>query len=121
MVVACGVFGILRIICVFADLFGLAAHHISFALLSLDIGDESLFGLEIVAHCLRLIACAVVFEDRCPECVADRVYASDGVDRRVVKIHLDFLRVKLQSAVFHFGAAIHICVVASVEHEGVFG
>ncbi len=117
VVVAGGVTAVLDIESFVVDFLCLSACEVAFTLLGHNVGDEALFGLEIVAHGLGFVGRAVVLEHGCAESVADRVHTAHGIDIGIGEIHLYLLCVELESAVFDFGAAIHVCIAAADNHH----
>ena len=96
--------------------------HVAFALLRIDIGDESLARPEVVADAVGFVLVRALLEERLADDVARRVCASGGVDKAAVDGDVDDVGLKFKVLIIDFSFAIEVGArVDVVEGDGVLG
>ena len=119
VVVAGGVASILDVILIVLMLLGDATGEVAIALLGDNVGDNTLLGLEVESHLLRLVLAAGVGKHWLALELAHRVGHTHGMHHAAVHVHLNGRRLEVHVVVGHLALAIEPQVVAAKEHNRV--
>ena len=96
--------------------------HEAFTLLRIDIGDESLARLEVVADPVWLVLILALLEKGLALDGTRRVYRARSMDKAAVDADADVVCGKLEVLVVDLAVAIEMCPrLAVVERDGVLG
>ena len=104
------------IICSFL---GSATGHITFTLLSDNIGDSRFLALEVIADCFCIVCSFTFFKDRFTFDRSRRVFNTVGVYCTAVQIHGNHFRCQLNVLVVDFAATIKRSGTSQCKSGGV--
>ena len=100
---------------------GIQTLHVSFSLLSIDVGDIGFARLEVVTDAVRLVFISALAEDRLARNVPQRVGSTDGMHQTAVDRNVYNVCFELEILVFDLTCAREMSSrIEVIERNGVF-
>ena len=121
MIVARGITTVFQIDFIATTLLGIVAYHIAFALLTLDIGDDTLFAVEVVAYGLSFVRGIAFFKNRNTFGNARRIGNTMGKYRTTVHVHRDDIGREFYLLIIDFSTSIQVRESSLRESNRVIG
>ena len=110
VIVASSIFTMTHVNFIVCPFLSFLTGDISFTLLCDNAIDETLLGLEVIAHDFRFIRCFSVLKNRRTCFHSCRIGHSRGIDGTAVHIHRNHRRGQLNVLVIHFTFSIKMCI-----------
>ncbi len=121
MVVASGIFSVLKVVYSGTVFLGHPALQKAFALLRKYVVEYTFTRLEVVPHIMRRIVRTAFGEYGLAYFFAGRIGGTDSIYGIVAEVHINFGGIEFEVAIRYSAFAVHHCRVATYHHHRVLG